>query len=178
MLAHRMMRAALLAVIGLVMSMQAEAADPARIAFVDTGNTGRSLMAEALAKAVIAEKHLNIQVISRALDYNPYNTEPEPNAAKLLLEHGIDVSAHRAAPLTPQDIRHSNLILTATAKHKAGIIDAFPEAAAKTFTMSEYVTGATTDVVDAYGKPMEVYEQVFGQINAYIPAVLDKAAPK
>ncbi len=152
------------------------AADPVRIAFVDTGNTGRSVTSEALARQIIAEKHLNVQVISRAFDFNPYNIEPEPNAAILLKQHGIDVSAHRAEQLTVQDIRHSSLILTATAKHKAGVIDAFPEAAAKTFTMSEYVTGTTADVVDAYGKPMDVYEQVFSQINGYIAPILEKAS--
>jgi protein-tyrosine phosphatase len=162
----------------LVTAAPVQAADPVRIAFVDTGNTGRSMMAEALAKRIIGEKHLNVQVISRAIDFNPYNIEPEPNAMALLKQHGIDVSMHRAAPLTAQDIRHSSLILTATANHKAALIDAFPEAAAKTFTMSEYVTGSTTDVADAFGKPMEVYEQVFSQISGYIPAVLAKAAPQ
>ncbi len=52
----------------------ARAAAPTRIAFVDTGNTGRSVTAEALAIALIREKGLSIQVISRAFDLNPYVT--------------------------------------------------------------------------------------------------------
>lgn len=155
-----------------------QAARPTRIAFVDTGNTGRSLMAEALAVAMIRDKGLPIQVISRALDLNPYNTEPEPNAALLLKQAGIDVSAHRAVQLTIQDIRHSDLILTATEQHKAGVIATFPDAASKTFTLSEYATGASADVVDAFGQAMPVYEQVFQQISLYLPAALDKAARK
>ncbi len=91
---------------------------------------------------------------------------------------GIDVSAHRAAQLTAQDVRHSDLILTATAKHKAGVIAQFSEAASKTFTLSKYATGTMNDVVDAYGQPMPVYEQVFSQISGYLPAVLEKAAKK
>jgi hypothetical protein len=33
-------------------------------------------------------------------------------------------------------------------------------------------------VVDAYGQPMAVYEQVFSEIDAYLPAALEKAAKK
>jgi protein-tyrosine phosphatase len=156
----------------------AHAGTPTRIAFVDTGNTGRSVTAEALAIALIHEKTLNIQVISRAFDLNPYNVEPEANAAILLKQHGIDVSSHRAVQLTIQDVRHSDLILTATEKHKLGVIAQFPEAAGKTFTMSEYATGTMHDVVDAYGQPMAVYEQVYAEISHYLPSVLEKAARK
>ena len=159
-------------------SGSAFAAEPTRIAFVDTGNTGRSVTAEALANSIIHDKGLPIQVISRAFDLNPYNIEPEPNAATLLKQRGIDVSGHRAAQLSVQDVRHSDLILTATEKHKAGVIAQFPDAAAKTFTLSEYATGKMADVVDAYGQPMTVYEQVFSEISAYLPAALDKAAKK
>jgi protein-tyrosine phosphatase len=159
-------------------SAAAAAPAPTRIAFVDTGNTGRSVTAEALANALIREKGLNIQVISRAFDLNPYNLEPEPNAAILLKQQGIDVSAHRAVQLTIQDVRHSDLILTATEKHKQGVIAQFPDAASKTYTLSEYASGTMNDVVDAYGQPMAVYEQVFREISAYMPAVLEKAAKK
>jgi len=77
--------------------------------------------------------------------------------------------------LSPQDVKHANVILTATARHKAGVIAAYPAAADKTFTISEYVTGTNTDVVDAYGKPMPVYEQVLQQIDGYMPQVLERA---
>jgi protein-tyrosine-phosphatase len=39
---------------------------PTRITFVDTGNTGRSVAAEALAAVTIDKGHLDAQVISRA----------------------------------------------------------------------------------------------------------------
>jgi protein-tyrosine phosphatase len=44
---------------------------PIRIAFVDTGNTGRSVTAEALAGGVITTEQLNARIISRATDCNP-----------------------------------------------------------------------------------------------------------
>jgi protein-tyrosine phosphatase len=148
---------------------------PTRIAFVDTGNTGRSVSSEALALDAIHTQNLNIQVISRAVDLNPYNIVPEANAAMILQRRGIDVSSHRAAPLTAADVKYSDLILTATARHKDLIIAAFPDAAAKTHTMAEYATGMSADIDDAFGKDMAFYEHVLGQIASYLPAVLAKA---
>ena len=172
------MKRILLTITCLMFGFSAAAAGPVHIAFVDTGNTGRSVTAEALALAMVHDKALPIQVISRAFDLNPYNIEPEANAALLLKQRGIDVTGHRAAQLTVQDVKHSDLILTATEKHKAGVIAQFPDAAGKVFTLSEYATGAQADVVDAWQQPMAVYEQVFGQISGFLPAVLENAAKK
>jgi hypothetical protein len=44
------------------------------------------------------------------------------------------------------------------------------------FTLSEYATGQANDVVDAFGQPMAVYEQVLSQIDQYLPLALAKAA--
>jgi protein-tyrosine phosphatase len=146
-----------------------------RIAFVDTGNTGRSVTAEALADAMIAANHWPVQVISRAVDLNPYNVAPEPNAAALLQQRGLDVSGHHAFQVTVNDIRHSDLVLVMTAKHKATVLAMFPEAAGKVFTLAEYATGDNRDVVDAYGQPMPVYQETFRQIDGYVGAALAKA---
>jgi protein-tyrosine phosphatase len=90
----------------------------------------------------------------------------------------MDVAGHVAAQLDANDVKHADLILTMTAKHKATVLAMFPGAAAKTFTLAEYVTGNPADVVDAYGKPMDVYEQVYAQIAGYMPAALEKASHK
>jgi protein-tyrosine phosphatase len=156
----------------------AHADRPMQIAFVDTGNTGRSVMATALAEAAICKDGLPIAVIGRAVDMNPFFVAPEANAAALLLKQGIDVTGHRAEQLTINDVRHADLIITMTAKHKDAITALYPEAGPKIHTIAEYATGTAEDVVDAYGKPMEVYEQVFAQISGYLPAVLRKSLRK
>jgi mRNA-degrading endonuclease toxin of MazEF toxin-antitoxin module len=50
---------------------------PTRIALVDTGNTGGSVVAEALASAAIARQGINARAISRAVDLNPYTIHTE-----------------------------------------------------------------------------------------------------
>ena len=146
-----------------------------KIAFVDTGNTGRSVTAEALANVIIREKGLPVAVISRGVDMNPFFIGPEPHAATLLMQRGIDVSGHLAAPLTANDVRHADLVITLTEKHKATIVAQFPEATPKTFMISEYATGQAADVPDAFGQEMPAYEEMVRQVSAYVPLVLEKA---
>lgn len=157
-------------------SSPAIAAEPIKVAFVDTGNTGRSLTAEALAEVEIGGKKLPVAVISRAVDMDPYDVKPEANVVTLLSAQGIDVSAHRAVQLSANDIRHSDVILTMTAKHKAKVIELYPEAKDKTFTLAEYAAGEAKDVDDAWGKPMDVYQAMVKQVGGYVPLALAKAA--
>ena len=166
----------LLAVGGLLMSASIAYADePTKIAFVDTGNTGRSVTAEAIANEFVALKKLHVAIISRAVDMDPFDVAPEANAATLLKQRGIDVSAHRAQQLTANDVRHADVILTMTARHLEKLLAQFPEATAKTYVLGEFATGEAKDVADAYGKPMEVYEAMLEQVAGYIPSAVEKA---
>ena len=167
----------------LLMSLMAPAAPHAadravRIAVVDTGNTGRSVTAEALATSIIAKEKLNAVVISRAVDLNPYNIHPEANFVTLLQARDIDVAAHLSAQFGPQDAKYSDIILTMTEAHKAWIVSHFPEAKDKVFTLGEYATGTTTEVLDAYGKPLDFYKAVLAQLDQLVDAAVEKAVRK
>ncbi|MBS0282255.1 MAG: protein tyrosine phosphatase, partial [Proteobacteria bacterium] len=109
-------------------------------------------------------------------DQDPYAAKPEANAAALLKERGIDVSAHRATQITSNDVRHSDLILTMTAAHKDKLIALFPEAKDKTFTIADYATGKPGDVADAFGKDMDFYRGMVRQVESYLGPALAKAA--
>jgi protein-tyrosine phosphatase len=156
-------------------AVPARAAEPVKIAFVDTGNTGRSLMAEMLARALIAKGALPIAVISRGLDLDPFDEAPEPNARTLLAERGLDVAAHRARRLDAADVAHADLILTMTPAHAAKVIALFPEAKAKTFVLAAFATGADEPIPDAWGKPMAVYQAVVAQLDRLLPLALVRA---
>lgn len=151
------------------------AQEPVKIAFVDTGNTGRSLTAESLARVLVTERRWPVAVISRGVDVDPFDVRPEANAAILLKQRGIDVSGHTAAQMTSNDARHADVILTLTARHKATVLERFPEAKDKTFTLAEYATGQPADVPDAWGKPMDVYVAMMKQVEAYVGPALEKA---
>ncbi len=152
------------------------AAEPFKIAFVDTGNTGRSLMAETLARALIAKRGLFLVVISRGLDVDPFDETPEANAATLMARRGFKVAGHRARRLEAADVGHADLILTMTAKHAAGVLALYPAAKDKTFTLAAYASGTEADIPDAWGKPMAAYIAVLAQLDSYLPSALARAA--
>jgi protein-tyrosine phosphatase len=155
---------------------QVQAERPARIAFVDTGNTGRSITAEALARALIAKEGLAAQVISRAVTANPYNTKPETNFASLLLLRDIDITHHEAVQFNANDAKFSDVILTMTEAHKAWVIEHFPEVRDHVFTLAEYAGHAHEDVLDAFGKPLDFYQTVLAQLDPLVAEAVRKAA--
>jgi len=159
---------------GILGSGAADADGPKKLAFVDTGNTGRSMSAEALAEKLIEKQKLPIAVISRAVDLNPFNVVPEANAEAILKQRGIDVSQHRAAQLTENDVRHADVLLVMTEAHKEKLLTLFPDAKDKVFTLSQYATGDYAEIADAYGKPMPVYLAMIGDLDKYVPLALQK----
>ena len=154
----------------------AHAAEPVKIVFVDTGNTGRSLMAETLARALIARRRWSMAVISRGLDVDPFDEAPEANAAALMKARGFDVSGHRARSLAAADVAHADLILTMTPSHADKVAALFPQAAAKTFTLARYASGQDEPILDAWGKPMAAYRTVVAQLDRLLPLALARAA--
>ena len=151
------------------------AGQPVRVAFVDTGNTGRSVAAEALARNLIATTGAPVSVISRAVNLNPYNTAPVPNFVTLLQQRGVTVGDHTAVQLTQRDVSFSDLILTMTGAHKEWVLTNFPDSAGKVFTLAEYATGTDQDIADALGQPIEFYQSVLDQLQPLVDAAITKA---
>ena len=151
---------------------------PFRVAFVDTGNTGRSMTAAALAQWWATQHAADVQVISRALDFNPYNVTPEPDFVKLLAPLGIDVCAYRAAAFDASVVKFSDLILVMTPAHRDRILADYPQAQPKLFLLCEYATGEAEEVLDALGQSPAFYAEVFQQISALIPRVMERLLKK
>jgi len=131
----------------------------AKTLFVCGGNTGRSYMAEAIARV-----HFQHESFSRGLDVQA--RWPEEHALVALAEIGIQ-HKHQAHELQESDVAHADLVLTMTKAQRLQLGQLFPGYSNKVKTMSECALGFNVDVWDAYGQSLAYYRQRRDQIFHY-----------
>lgn len=140
-----------------------------RILFVCTGNTCRSPMAQAVLKS---KKIPDVEVKSAGV-FAADGSAASVNAEKVLTENEINF-VHKSTQLSVKEVEWATIILTMTASHKDAVLSFFPQAAKKTFTLSEFAGDSVQDIADPYGGSIELYRAAFAEIKEAI----DKAARK
>jgi len=152
--------------------------DPMRkILFVCTGNTCRSVMAEALFNSLLDQRDKRDIEVSSAGIYAFENDPASHEAIEVLRnEYGIDITSHRARVLDTDDIRSAWLILTMTEDHRRMILDIWPEAADKVFTLKDYaeIRDNGSGISDPFGGDYEVYKQCASEIEEALMHIADK----
>ena len=143
-----------------------------RVCFVCTGNTCRSPMAEAVARA-LAKKHAGarrIEVMSAGL----YANEGElisPNAVRALemlgveTDEGKDYHNHRAHTLTAEEAERADLLVGMSGGHCTELLMRFPQAAQKIVMMPRPVS-------DPYGGDLARYRFCLEEIFAGVSQLL------
>ncbi|WP_147916073.1 low molecular weight phosphatase family protein [Ruania zhangjianzhongii] len=106
---------------------------PYRILAVCTGNICRSPAVERLLGSA-----LDASVEVRSAGTHALVGEPiHPPMATLLTAVGAAVDGFRATQLTESTVRQADLILTLTRHHRASVVDLWPGAVRRTFTLAE-----------------------------------------
>ena len=75
---------------------------------------------ELLRQALISAGKLDCVVNSAGLAAL-VGHKPEPSACQVMIEKGVDISAHRACQINTEMIRRSNLILVMESFHKTAL---------------------------------------------------------
>ncbi len=130
------------------------------ILLVCVGNVCRSPTAEYLLRNRLPDTHTGVSSAGLgALDDRPMDA----TAAELLLEHGIDASAHRGKQLSPEMLRQAELVLVMEKAHAANIARTAPEASGKVFLLGKWLDDR--DIPDPYGQQRPAFEHVYQLID-------------
>lgn len=135
--------------------------------FVCTGNICRSPMAEGLLRKRLQERRpLDVQVRSAGFIAVPGN--PATDLATVVAkEHGVDLSRHRAQPLTSSLIREADLILVMEPGHRWELLHHHREIASKVFLLRHFARSGDHHraIADPYGLDLEAYRVCFEEIR-------------
>ena len=130
-------------------------------------------MAEGLFRRMLRNRE-DIRVASAGISAAP-GFPASANAASALRSQGINLSAFRSQPLNEALVEKATYIFAMTRGHLDVILTFFPEAAEKTFLLTEFQRGPErgTDIPDPIGQGPEVYNRCRDRIKAALPGILD-----
>lgn len=152
-----------------------------KIMFICTGNTCRSAMADGLAKKIVKEKNLDIEVCSAGI-FAQTGEHASYNSIAIMKEYDVDIALHKATSVDESNIKEMDLILCATKTHKAELQVRYNDLKDKIFTMKEYAgidnDGTDMDIKDPWGYNLNTFRVCAAEISICVEKIIEKISQK
>jgi protein-tyrosine-phosphatase len=133
-------------------------------------------MAEALMRDALASRGAEQVTVSSA-GTGAWDGAPVSEGAYLVgLEHGLDLSGHRARLLTRELVKSADLILTMSGSHRARVAELGGED--KAHLLAEYAgrDEAEAEVSDPFGSDLASYRLTYDELQKLIGGVVSRVA--
>lgn len=134
-------------------------------------------MAEILFRSILRQEgYTGLYSCSSAGVYAYEGDGATPEAQQAVNGYGLDLSKHYARVLDDEAIRNAYIVLTMTRDHKRMILEVYPEAADKVYTLKEYANYGEEDqdISDPFGYGTEAYEACIKELETALLKILDK----
>jgi len=143
------------------------------ILFVCTGNSCRSVMAEALFKKMMRDQNRDDVNVSSAGIMSLHGLVASQGAKEVLAKEGIDVSRHIAHEVTKEMLLRSDFILVMERLQENAILKIAAEVKNRVFLLKEFakIDENNLDIEDPMGKPVDFYEETFASIKEALERV-------
>jgi protein-tyrosine phosphatase len=133
-------------------------------------------MAEALMREALAARGLDQVTVSSA-GIGAWDGAPASEGAYLVgLEHGLDLSEHRARLLTREIARGADLILVMSGHHLARVTELGCEEKAHLLGVYAGREEGRSEVTDPYGADLASYRNTFMELQELVGGVVNRVA--
>ena len=131
-------------------------------------------MAEAIMRRALEERGVSEITVASA-GTGAFEGAPASEGAYLVaLEHGLDLSAHRAQRLSARLVHDADLVLTMSAHHRDRVID--EGGLGKVFLLGTYAgrKGEDAAVNDPYGASLDEYRITYEELDRLIQGAVGR----